>query len=986
MNIKTIIVGTLAVGLAIGGFILLKFNQNDKQAVYTPRIATIGGNAGYAEYIHMLKADPVTGLIDQNLVNQARNEVFARGKMNQKALIGLNWTQMGPDNVGGRTRAVLVDKFNSNTIYAGSVAGGLFVSYDATGTWTPVTGLQGTLGENLIISSIAQTDNGRIFFGTGCTFEGATGPFIGNGVYEYVPSTGQVLPVLVNSGSVPNNSIGSQLNYINAMAARGNRLYLGTIDGMVWADPNTSGIYPSVFSGWTNPIEVVPGTPEQGTVNDIDIASDGSMLVCFSNKAYTAPNDQLGSFTRTSFSGTGRISGAIAPSNPNVMYLLKSAPSGILVSLDISLNKGVSWDVIVPGNSGCQDPFRQNSCAAQYAQGGYDDAIAVDPTDWGHILVGGVQLFEWRYASGSNPIGGSWLKAANLFESSVNPYYVHADKHTIVWPTGNTIYLGTDGGVFKSSNGGATWQERNLGYNVTTFYDVQTAENGWIVGGAQDNGTQLFAFGAFGSTTPLGTYEVTGGDGFDCAFSSFAGGIVYSTSQTMNLYRSNGGVPGTFFSPELAALSATGNEAFHTVIENWESGDDPLSMDSIKILIDSTGYLNAAGDTIFPGDTIFAGDTIYYSSLTNSVPLFNIPTSNIIIGMPADSFNLVDYLQNKFVIRTSQGIFLTKDAARLNAFEPKWFKISGSPSLSNAENFEFSADGNHLFIGTSSGQVWRISGLSMANDSLGLDTRSGSSIVTQTLIATGLGGVVNIAADHKNSNNMIATVSGYTTSNHVYRCTNALTASTSTGNFVHIQGLAANALPKMPVYCVEIDYNDKNKVIIGTDWGVWTTDNAFSAVSGNQVVWTDESTAPMAHVPVYAIEQQRSRSLSTVNSGYVYLGTHGRGFYQSSDLFTAVNENNFDDKKDKTFTPNLSVYPNPINNAGTISFDLNEKINAKVNIYNLSGSLVKTIDLGVKAEGNHKVKFDVSSLSIGSYIVSLQAGNNKSVAKFIVTR
>lgn len=981
MNIKTIIVGTLAVGLAIGGFILLK-NQKDKQAVYTPRVAMIGGQAGYAEYIHMLKADPSTGLIDQNLVDQARNEVFARGKMNQKALLGLNWVQMGPDNVGGRTRAILVDKFNPNTVYAGSVAGGLFVSYDATGTWTPVTGLQGTLGENLIISSIAQTDNGRIFFGTGCTFEGATGPFIGNGVYEYVPSTGQILPVLVNSGSVPNNNTSAQLNYINAMAARGNRLYLGTVDGMIWADPNTSGIYPTTYNGWTNPIEVIPGTPEQGTVHDIDIASDGSMLVCFSNKIYTAPNDQLGSFVRKSFTGVGRISGAIAPSNPNVMYLLKS--NSVLIGLDISLNKGATWDEIVPGGSGCQDPFRQNSCASQNAQGGYDDAIAVDPSDWGHILVGGVQLFEWRYAPSSNPIGGSWLKAANLFESSTNPYYVHADKHTIVWPTGSTVYIGCDGGVFKSSNGGATWQERNLGYNVTTFYDVATAANGWILGGAQDNGTQLFSFGTFGSTTPLGTYEVTGGDGFDCAFSNFAGGIVYSTSQNMSLYRSNGGVPGTFYSPELAALEATGNEAFHTVIENWESGDDPLSVDSIKILIDTSGYFNAAGDTIFPGDTIFAGDTIHYASLTNSTPLYHIPTSNIIVGMPADSFNLVDYLQNKFVVRTSQGIFLTRDAARLNAFEDKWFKISSSPSLNNAENFEFSADGNHLFVGTSGGQIWRISGLSMANDSIGLDTRSGSAVVTQTLIATGLNGVVNIAADANNSNYMIATVSGYSNSNHVYRCTNALTASTSTGNFIQIQGSGGNALPKMPVYCVEIDYNNKDKVIIGTDWGVWTSDNAFSAASGAQVVWTDESGTPMAHVPVYAIEQQRSRY--AVNSGYVYLGTHGRGFYQAGDLFTSVNENNFDDKKVKSFSTNLSVYPNPINNAGTISFDLNEKVNTKINIYNLSGSFVKTIDLGFKTEGNHKVKFDVSSLSTGSYVISLQAGKNRSVAKFIVTR
>ena len=69
---------------------------------------------------------------------------------------------------------------NSNIIYAGSVAGGLFISTDAALSWVPVSSMQGTSGENLIISCLTQTDNGRVFFGTGCSFEGATGPFLGH--------------------------------------------------------------------------------------------------------------------------------------------------------------------------------------------------------------------------------------------------------------------------------------------------------------------------------------------------------------------------------------------------------------------------------------------------------------------------------------------------------------------------------------------------------------------------------------------------------------------------------------------------------------------------------------------------------------------------------------------------------------------------------------------------------------------------------------
>ena len=181
MNIKNIIVGSLALALTIGGT-FFKISSQEKQAVYTPRNAGSAkyGNAGHAEYVHSLRMDPATGEINYNLVNQVRNEIAARRKQHDKAAIGLNWTQMGPDNVGGRTRAILVDQSNPSIVYAGSVAGGLFVSTNSTQSWTPVGGHEGLLGENLMVSCITQTQNGRIFFGTGCAFNEA---YIGNGLY-----------------------------------------------------------------------------------------------------------------------------------------------------------------------------------------------------------------------------------------------------------------------------------------------------------------------------------------------------------------------------------------------------------------------------------------------------------------------------------------------------------------------------------------------------------------------------------------------------------------------------------------------------------------------------------------------------------------------------------------------------------------------------------------------------------------------------------
>lgn len=1013
MNIKTIVVGSLAISLAIGGT-LLKMTSEEKQAVYTPRSINNGGvfgQAGYAEYINMLKVDPATGKIDYDLVSQTRNEIIARRKLNNKAALGLNWTQMGPDNVGGRTRAVMVDRFNSNIVYAGGVAGGLFISTDGSESWSPVAGHEGLLGENLAVSCITQTDNGRIFFGTGSDFESAltgnlyggipndvfSGPSqgsIGNGVYEYIPSTGAVVPVITNVTAVPNNDTLALFSTTNAIAAYGNRLYLGTRDGMVWADA-VAGVYPTAFSGWFNPIESSPGVPLIETCQDIDIASDGSMLVCFQDSVYSSnASDALGSFNKTVFDRTGfRISGASAPNNPNVFYILRAKQdtiidvttldtiySYVLAGLDITQDKGASWDNIVPDSSQVIDPFIQSP--GFIGQGFYDQAIAVDPSDWGHILVGGVHLYEWKYTAGTTPIAGSWLLAATL--GGPFGFGVHADKHSISWPSSGTIYLGTDGGVYRSSDGGVSWDERNLGFNVTTFNDIAIAANGWILGGSQDNGTQLFSFGALGEGTPYGTTMIDFGDGMDCAFANFGPGVAFTTSAGGFINRGMSQSSNTFYDAELTDLVFAGYEQYHTVIKNWEKSYDPNSIDSVTIVFDTLNgvILSPNQPAYFAGDFIFAGDTIWYMSAQGS-QLMYINPSTILLSSPIDTIKLIDPVQNRFVFRTSMGVFFTREAGSLSTVDVEWHLISYS---SNVESMEFSPDGNSVFLGTTDGQIIRISGLSLATDTMGLDIRSGSFTITTDTIGSGLGGVVTgLATDPNNGENMIATIGGYTTGDHVYRCINALSAVSSAGTFIAIPGSGGTSLPKMPIYDAVIDYSDNDQVIIGTEWGVWTSDNAFSA-GPTAVQWTDESGNGMTHVPVFTVEQQFLRSNQSLNSGYVYLGTHGRGFYSSPDLFTAVDEYEDIASDDNSFVSNLSVYPNPLNNVGILAFDLKENSETTIKIYNLTGTLVKSIKLGVKAKGNHKVKFDASLLSVGTYIISLESATERSVAKFIVTR
>jgi len=74
-----------------------------------------------------------------------------------------SWTSLGPGNIGGRTRALLIDPNNPNIMYAGGVSGGIWKTTDGGNSWTP----KGDLLPNIGVSSLARGSDGRLYAGTG---------------------------------------------------------------------------------------------------------------------------------------------------------------------------------------------------------------------------------------------------------------------------------------------------------------------------------------------------------------------------------------------------------------------------------------------------------------------------------------------------------------------------------------------------------------------------------------------------------------------------------------------------------------------------------------------------------------------------------------------------------------------------------------------------------------------------------------------------
>lgn len=74
----------------------------------------------------------------------------------------------------------------------------------------------------------------------------------------------------------------------------------------------------------------------------------------------------------------------------------------------------------------------------------------------------------------------------------------------------------------------------------------------------------------------------------------------------------------------------------------------------------------------------------------------------------------------------------------------------------------------------------------------------------------------------------------------------------------------------------------------------------------------------------------------------------------------------------------LDNYPNPFNAQTTISFFLLHKSNISINIYNILGHLVKSVEKGECSEGVHTVNIDGNELSSGVYLYQLVARQENS--------
>ncbi len=389
----------------------------------------------------------------------------SRDAGNWEALGLSDWdsNSYGPGN--GRINVITHDPNNSDIIYVGTPAGGIWKSTTGGTSWAPIGDQLSVLGVSGIVVSHADSD--VIFIGTGDSDGNDTyslGIFKSTDGGQSWQTAGLTWPL---SNSVRTHKMLMHPENADIIyAATSNGLYRTLNAGISWSEILT------------------------GNVQDIEFnAADPSIIYAGKDRIYRSTDggtnfDQI-TTGLPSPSTVGRIALAVTPANAQVVYaMFADDNSYAFQGLYRSNDSGETWQF--QSNSPNLLTADENG-AALWGQAWYDMELTVSDTDTDRLIVGGVNLWE------SSDSGVDWdLNAYWTYPGGGGINYVHADIHHLSFHEG-VLWCGSDGGVFRSMNSGNTFSDLSAGLEISQFYRLSAyaGNSDMVIGGTQDNGTNL---------------------------------------------------------------------------------------------------------------------------------------------------------------------------------------------------------------------------------------------------------------------------------------------------------------------------------------------------------------------------------------------------------------------------------------------------------------------------------------------------------------
>ena len=473
----------------------------------------------------------------------------------------------------GRARKILPHPSDPDTLYFLTSGGGLWVTHDFTGgvtTWTPLT------------DALSTTSGGSVAFGAD-----PNTLYLGTGDFVDLVNIGGSMLKSINGGT----SWGAEIDLPGAMSVRDIGVDTSTPTDIVLVATD-HGLFRSADAG-VSFAPILGGAGEAFENKSMwslartsagwlvafqpCLSTGGAQLVpavqCgFGNAANFGSvyfsTDQGATWApvtgNAAFAATGRMTLGVGQPGDAVVYAFAEKTAGNdQLDLFQSTDGGMNWTALninpkVPTNA---NGFNLNM-DLMHGQSWYNQMILVDPQDASRntVYLGG------DLSTGKTTDGGATWTLTSQWNPAFNLEYVHADCHAAAFTNvGGTarVLFGTDGGIFVSTDNGATWSsDKNNGLQTFLFYSltstpvIPTA----VFGGSQDNGTRV----RVGNTTIYN--QSIGGDGIGTGWSQ------------ANAYTAFGSVQGNSNRRNLTTL-------LPDIAENWELAAPPRASGESSVFL-----------------------------------------------------------------------------------------------------------------------------------------------------------------------------------------------------------------------------------------------------------------------------------------------------------------------------------------------------------------------------------------------------------------
>jgi hypothetical protein len=910
----------------------------------------------------MLK-DPATGKIPNGIFEQevafARQMPVRNGEGDRKEMALNSYIPAGPNNAGGRTRAVAYDiRYNGSSnrvILAGCVSGGIMRSVNGGANWSLVT------PENDVHSftTIAQDPRpgsqntwyaagGEPYGNSAGDLVGAT--YMGYGIWKSTDNGATWTKLTLDLTDVPGNTPqGPSLEEFDHAFDFVHRLVVNPANGALFVACHRRLV--RSMDGGASFQTVFGNSGNANSANgqtEVVVTSSGKVILGVNGGipdknlrgVWVSNSGDLGSFTRIAGGqnlgvdsvadwranslgqSSRRIVMALAPSDNNIAYVFyenglssdepEREPEADLFRLDIAgnsyswSNRSANMPDFPAGDASGSDPLT--------VQGGYDMVVAVKPDNPNVVFVGGTNLYRSTdgFTTNSNT---TWINgyATNFTYSLYNNG--HPDIHALAFnpSNANEAICGNDGGIQMSSNISAASVSWSVipNYQTLQYYyvamDPEAGRNNFA-GGAQDNGTHFRdKLGILPGVQPGDSnnhVRLLGGDG--CAV-----GISKVNVSNQDQFMFGGSQYGN-----IQRVRLTNGVSFANI--------RPSNL-----------------TTAFPGAVNEFGEFV-----TN-------------FKLDQDNAEILYYVNFNRLFRTTSAssgagwLELTGVSAALDPNNGRGIGIRGLAFTRGPYH-----SGHSLYIGTTNGKILRL------DDPRNAPANTAPANITPFGMS---GNIQDIAVNPNNDDEVMLAISNYGVTS-IWWTNNAKSASPNWKN-----GEGNLTLPSVRSCMIVVKKDASNNPVteyyVGTSVGLYSVANLGTKLLANESpVWQREGGDVLNFAVVQSLAYRPTDNV-------MLIGTHGNGMY-----YTFLGTTNFIPTQNTAIEPitndrNFIRSVSPTVSAGKVYWQTGNMIGIKkitIQLHDMSGRLIMQ-----KQTAYQSGDLDLNRLAAGTYVLEIYSDNNR---------